>query len=260
MIDIYLFRTTLRDLLRAKRLMMALLLVALPTGIALIWRFSTPAANFDPSVAYNGISAGLVFGFILVLLAAVFGTGVVSQELEQKTIVYLLTRPVPRWRILLAKFLAALTVILLTVWFAAVALTLATHGPKGLSDAVFRRDLLILPVGGLAYGAAFLLLSTLLHRPLLWGLLFTFGWETWVPSLPGSFKKASLMAYLRVLAPHPAPEGDVTDISDILSVLNPVAISNRLSWEVLLGVAAVSLLGALILFSRREYVPRDDVD
>jgi ABC-2 type transport system permease protein len=260
MIDLYLFRATLRDLLRAKRLLMALLLAAMPAGIALIWRATASARTFDPVAVYNTISAGLVFGFILVLLTAVFGTGVISQEVEQKTIVYLLTRPVPRWRILLAKFLAALLVILLTAWLAATALTIAAYGLKGLSAHVYRRDLLILPVGGLAYGAVFLLLATVLQRPLLWGLLFTFGWETWVPNLPGSFKKASLMSYLRVLSPHPAPESEMVDLSELLSLLNPVKIPNRLAWEVLAIVAVVALTGALILFSKREYVPRDDAE
>jgi len=258
--DVYLFRTTLRDLLRAKRLLMALLLVALPAGIALIWRLSASPKMYNAEGAYNSISAALVFGFILVLLTAVFGTGVVSREVEQKTIVYLLTRPSPRWRVLLAKFLAALVVIVLTAWLAATALALAAHGTAGLSDPVYRRDLLILPVGGLAYGALFLLLATLLQRPLLWGLLFTFGWESWVPNLPGSFRKASLMSYLRVLSPHPAPEAEMVDISELLSMLTPAKISNRLSWEVLIIVSAVCLVGALLLFTFREYVPRDDAE
>jgi ABC-2 type transport system permease protein len=103
-IDLFLLRTALRDVLRPKRLTAAILLVLLPAAIALLWRGLVPAKQFAPGDAYNSLAASLVFGFILTILSVIYGTGVVSQEMEQRTIVYLLTRPVPRWRILLAKF------------------------------------------------------------------------------------------------------------------------------------------------------------
>ena len=64
----------------------------------------------NTTVTLNGAHA---FGGV-----GIFGTGVVSREVEQKTIVYLLTRPVARWRILLMRYLAAVTAITLTVWLA----------------------------------------------------------------------------------------------------------------------------------------------
>src|SRR5437773_229536 len=103
MTDWLLFRNSLRDLVRARRLVMTALLVALPAALAFLWR-TTQGRDFKPEVAYNSLEAGLVFGFTLVILCVIFGSGVLSQDLEERTIVYLLTRPVPRWRILLAKF------------------------------------------------------------------------------------------------------------------------------------------------------------
>src|SRR5438067_10922422 len=101
-----------------------------------------------------------VFGFILVILAVVFASGVVSEEVQQKTIVYLLTRPTPRWRILLAKFSAALVVLIVTVWLSDLLLGLALLGPGQIGRAPFRSDLLMIPVGAIVYGSVFLLLAT----------------------------------------------------------------------------------------------------
>lgn len=259
MSDLYLFRGALKDSLSPKKIAVALILVILPALLSLLWRTSAHS-EFQEEVVYNTLAAGLIFGFILVILAVVFGTGVVTQEIEQKTIVYLLTRPVLRWRILLVKFLAAFLVITITVSLAAVALAFATFGPDRLSESRLGRDLLVLPVGTLGYGALFLLMATVLNRPLLYGLLFAFGWESWVPNMPGNFQKVSLMSYLRVLAPHPQPEAESVEISRLLTVLNPAAISESTAKWVLLGVIVVALTAALLLFSVNEYVPRDDTE
>ncbi|MEP6757118.1 MAG: ABC transporter permease subunit, partial [Chthonomonadales bacterium] len=98
MVDFFLFKTTLRDLMRAKRLVICVLLVAVPTLLALLFRLKMPAEEFNPETIYNTLAAGIIFGFLLTILSVVFGTGVLAQEIEQKTIVYILTRPVPRWR------------------------------------------------------------------------------------------------------------------------------------------------------------------
>ena len=255
--DLALVRNALKDLVRPKKVAAALVLVAAPALLALAWR-AGDRHRFDASVAYNALSAGLVFGFALVILSVVFGTGVISQEIEQKTIVYLLTRPLPRWRILFAKFAAAFLATTVTVWLATIALAVVCFGFDGVGHSRLGRDMLILPVGALAYSALFLLLATFINRALVVGLVFAFGWESWVPNMPGSFQRISLMTYLRVLAPHPKPEAETLDISQVFSLLNPETISQRVAWEVLACVTAAALLLATIVFTSREYAPRDD--
>ncbi len=259
MSDRYLLRFALRDLLRPKKLLAAAVLIALPTFLAvqILWHNQDGAT---PTDVYNVMAGGLVFGVVLVLLAVVFGTSVVSQELEQKTIVYLLTRPVPRWRILLTKFAAALVAVVVTVGLADVTLALATHGPRELGATRLVRDLQVLTVGAVAYGALFLLLGVMLNRPLMWGLLFAFGWESWVPTLPGRFGRVSVMTYLRVLAPHPPPELEDVDITEVFKLLNPKEIPEATAWWTLLGIIAVALVLAMLIFSRSEYVPREDAE
>jgi ABC-2 type transport system permease protein len=259
MIDLILFRAALRDLIRLRKLLAAAVLVIAPAAVALVWRTAVGGERFPTDAVYNALSSRLIFGFILVMLAVVFGTGVVAQEVEAKTIVYLLTRPVARWRICLAKFLAAAAAVTLTTWVATLLLALATGGLGGLAGAVVGRDLLVLPLGSAVYGALFLLVSTLLTKPMLYCLAYAFGWESWAHMLPGNFQKLSMMAYIKVLAPHPEPEGESIDLTRFLTGLTPNEISLEQASVVAPVVAGIALILALLIFSVREYVPRDDV-
>lgn len=271
MTDLLLMRTALREALRPRRLLIAALLTLLPPAVGLLWRLLAPRGSFDPGEVYDGLVVGLVFSFTLTILSVVYGTGVVSQELEQRTIVYLLTRPLPRWRILLAKFLVALAVVAGVTLLSTLLLVLSVYGPAHFTEAGVGPDLKALAAGTLAYGCLFLLLGAAVPRPLIWGLLLVFGWETWVPNLPGSFARISIMSYLRALASREitdpsaaaAANGGPPSPESLLTALShppKIEIAGSVAWETLLIVSAVSLLAALLVFSRREYVPRDDAE
>lgn len=382
MVDFYLFKTALKDLLRPKRLVVALGLAAMPAVLALLWRYSNPDA-FDSADAYNTLANVLVYGFLLVILSVVFGTGVITQEIEQKTIVYMLTRPVQRWRIVLMKFIACVVVIgassaLCTILLNAACfmggddvssllrvadvrnphdfvMRIKSHedpvsariyekfgrnikrrleglndtpefpdrlvrnvvrqtnftlrddshfydakrfedvtlrpetkkllaqnptgrerirlnrllmedafsaevSPRKVAEVTLARDVAVLSVGAMAYGALFLLLATLLNRPLMIGLMFAFGWESWVPNMPGKFQLVSIMTYLKVLAPHAKPPAETVDLLQFLAGGNSDPISTATAWTVLACAIAACLLAALFIFSVNEYVPREDAE
>lgn len=259
MIDALLFRGALRDVLRPRRLLGAAPLIVMPALLGLLWRAGPGTGGFDAVQAYNTLSGGMVFGFVLVILSVIFGTGVVSQELEQKTLVYLLTRPVPRWRILLAKFGGALVGITAASWLSALLLGVSVFG-GGLFRELVGRDLMILPIGALAYGSFFLLLAAAFNRPLIIGLGFAFGWETWAPMLSGVFQRFSLMTYLRVLAPHEGLTDQNNAMTMLFQMLNPDKISQGTAWWTLSTVIVIALASSLLVFSRREYAPRDDAE
>jgi len=259
MTDFVLFSSALRDLLRPKRAVGVLAAAVLPAVLGVVWRVQAGPQRFDPEAAYNTLAAGLVFGFMLTILSVLFGTGIVSREMEQKTIVYLLTRPVQRARIILAKLAAAAVAVSVVSWLAAGLLAVAAFGPSGLFTDRLARDLMVLSLGALAYTSLSLLLATLVNRAMLYGLYFAFGWESWVPTLPGSFQKVSVMTYLRVLAPHPAASGVGDELAELLRALTPSqTITSHTALTVLPIVIGSAILAAVVVFSLREYAPRDD--
>ena len=264
MTDLLLMRATLREALRPRRLVIALLLTVLPAALGLLWRLLAAQDAFDPSEVYDSLVVGLIFSFALTILSVTYGTGVVSQEIEQRTIVYLLTRPLPRWRLLLARFLVSVLVVVGVCTLATLLLALTVFGPTHLGDAAIGPDIKAIILGAFAYGSLFLLLGTALPKPLTWGLFFVFGWETWVPKLPGSFALLSVMSYLRALASREISVDPSENAGDNLlmafSRAPDVTISSTVAWTTLLLLTAVCTLAAMIIFSRKEYVPREDAE
>lgn len=260
--DLLLLQNALRETLRPRRLAIALILLFLPPLLAIIWRLLSPKDAWVPGDVYDSLIAPFVFSVSLTILSVVYGTGVVSQEIEGRTIVYLLTRPFPRWRILLAKFLAAVIVVSVVTILSTLLVALAVYGVSRFNEAGVGGDILALLVGALVYGGMFLLLGTALPRPLTYGLLFVFGWETVVPNLPGEFARVSIMTYLKVLSQREiAPQGQGGFGGNPLLAFAQapkVEISRTEAWVILLCVAAVSIIAAHVLFSVKEYAPRDD--
>lgn len=263
MSELYLIRSALQDAFRPRRLVSNVLLLLLPAVIAWGWRMFSPAQSFQALTIYDDLVVAFVLGFSLTILSVTSGTGVVSQELEQRTIVYLLTRPIARWRILLSKWFVSLLVVAVITSLSVLLLALVLFGFNGLGAADIWLDIRALLLGALAYGAVFLLIGALLPKPLTYGLLLVFGWESWVPSMPGSFARLSIMTYLRVIASRNIDattpvQADANNPFGALATQPQLDISVRDATFTLLAITLVALIAAIIVFSRREYAPRED--
>src|SRR4029453_7097746 len=85
---------TLRGLLGRRRTLLMLLLVGLPVLVAVLLRIG------GNTIAPDEILDPMVIRTILPLVALVFGTAALGSELEDGTAVYLIVKPIPRWRII----------------------------------------------------------------------------------------------------------------------------------------------------------------
>lgn len=195
----------------------------------------------------------LVFmGFVLPLFTLSYASGAFGTDRETRTLVWLMTRPVPRSGIYLAKLLGTLPwcVAFGTGGFALVCLAGGAPG-----RAAFALYWPAVAAATVAFAALFHLVGALVRRPVVVGLVYVFFFETVVAALPGSLKLLSLTFYARslmyneaVAAGHPG---------EMLPAITAQAVSSGTAWAVL-GAApvAITLLG-MWLFSRSEY--RDDV-
>lgn len=248
----FLYSFALRDYFRLKRVVSWLLVVLALFGIAKLVHYLDQGATGEST--YLKMAGFFVFR-VVALAAAVFSTAVLSAEVEQKTIVYLLTRPVPRWKLILLRTLAAITAVAVVGVVAVAMVSFATYGPQALRADYVRRDLIGVFVGAMAYTSMFVLISLWVNRSMILNLLYAFGWETIVPNIPGDMRYLSIAAHLETLSQRPATQ-TATPINQLaVSTLTP-----NISWSIVTIGSVVSLAIAALWFSTNEFLPREDVE
>jgi ABC-2 type transport system permease protein len=249
------FDLTLEGMIWSRRTLLMAVFLGVPVVFALVFR-AFLAAHMPPRLTGFDLYAVIVAVYyvrnVLPLAALFYATSLVADEVEGKTLTYLLTRPLTRPAILLGKFLAYVVTTLTLALPATVVtffLLVTTGGFSGVGAAVpdLLRDLGAMSLTLVVYGAFFTLLGVLLRRPMIPGLLFLFGWE-FLANLPGYLPRLTLSAWVRSLIRHRPPE-------EGLSAFFAQAI---LPWDlsllVLLAASLVFLGLAFWIFAGREYV------
>jgi ABC-2 type transport system permease protein len=197
----------------------------------------------------------LYIRFIVPVLGVFFGTALIADEVEDKTITYLFTRPIARGAVLLGKYLAYLvcTTLLVLPSVMIVFFLVVPIGGGSIAQAfpALLTDFAMLVVGLMAYGAVFALVGTRLKRPLIVGLVFAFGWEPAVLFFPGYLKRATVMYYLQALVSHEMPQDSA--VAMLMQVFREVP-SLLTSLVGLALITGVSLWLAARAVEQREYV------
>jgi ABC-type transport system involved in multi-copper enzyme maturation permease subunit len=255
------FELALGQILWAKRSIFMALLVAGPVVLALVSRvtFSSGAA-----IRINGarLDGGTMFGFaiwtlylrfIVPAVGVFYGTSLIADEVDEKTITYLFTRPIRRAAIVLGKYLAYLvhvTAIVLPSVAILFVLMVPFTGMAGIYTALVT-DLGVIALGIAAYGALFLLAGVVLKRSLVAGLVFAFGWEQIALVMPGYLRHFTIAYYLQALSPQATPVEDTFGVLQVLSNQFPSPAASVLSLAV---ITLAALLLAMRVVERREYV------
>ena len=249
------FDLSLEGMVWSRRTLLMGLLIGLPALVAVGYRVvlaTQPRAELlPPSDLYAVIVAVYGVRNVLPLAALFFATALVADEVEGKTLTYLVTRPLTRPSIFAGKFVAYVATTI-SLALPAVVLTffilMSARGVSFVSPAVpdLLRDLGVTSLALVAYGALFALLGVLLKRPVIPGLLFLYGWEL-LANLPGYLPRFTLTAWLRSLIHHrPAEEGLAGLFQQVLPAGQGLAV--------LVGVSVVFLAASVWIFSTREYV------
>ena len=206
-------------------------------------------------VIFGGLFWLLYLRFVVPVLGAFYGTSLISDEVEDRTITYLFTRPVPRGAIIIGKYLAYLVctelVVLPSLTVAYLLLVPVGGGSLGATFPLLLADLGILALGLAVYGAVFALIGALVPRPLVAGLLLVFGWEQVALLVPGYLRRFTVAHYLQALAPHAKPQDDTVAAIQSLFSAPPSAASSLIS---LAAIAFVALWLAARTVAKRDYI------
>jgi ABC-2 type transport system permease protein len=265
------FDLSVGEMLWSRRTIFMALVVGAPVLIALLLRVlvGLGAPIFEDHETRGGVTTTVrmtgpaIFGlmiwvfylrFTVPVLGVFYGTSLMADEVEDKTITYLFTRPIPRGAVLIGKYLAYLACTIFVVLPSVMLvylLVVPMRGTLGGSFLDLVKDLALLAAGLAVYGALFAFVGAKFKRPLLVGLIFIFGWEQAALAFPGYLKKFTIAYYLQGLVPHAMPNDSVITLVQSIFRESP-SLAGSLAGLVLIW--ALFLFWGAYVVEKREYV------
>ena len=256
------FELSLGEMLWSRRTVFLAIVVGSPVLVAAVIRivdsmgvtpFRLNGQRLDSTAIFGAMIWLLFLRFIVPVLGVFYGTSLIADEVEDKTITYLFTRPIRRGALLVGKYLAYLvcTTLVVLPGVMLVYFLIVPFQQIGASFTMLLTDLGLLALGLAAYGGLFALIGAVMKRPLIVGLVFAFGWEQFALIMPGYMRRFTLMYYVQSLVPHAMPAEGLTSLLQAYFTSTPSALTCLVSLAVAISVS-LTLAGRAV--ERREYV------
>jgi ABC-type Na+ efflux pump permease subunit len=249
-----LFAAHLRRTLVSKRALLCLLLVLAPFGPALLIRAFADEWEGPPAVAILWM---LEIQLVVPLVSLLLGSAVVAEEIEDRTVTYLFTRPIPRASLLLGRWAAALVVALVLLCASAWVLLAVFDGaaaqsePLAVAPGQRARLLGTILLGTTAYSLVFAAAGAIFKHPVIIGLGYTFAFEGFFANLPGSSQGITIQYWLKsfLMSGDASLQAQARELIAGSILASPEQALVRL----LLIALVAALLGARVL-TRKQYV------
>jgi ABC-2 type transport system permease protein len=191
------FWLTARQFLEGKSIRIVALLAAVPLILGIIEIIAMGSELQVRNMLGQSFNE-LTIPTLLPLIALILSSSALGNEISDRTLLYLVLKPWGRFRIILEKFGATVligAVIAITLSFVAWGMLAAVSGD-------FDGDLLLAVIiasslAVAAYSAAFTLLSLLLTRVLMAGLLYVLIWESLLARFIPGLRLMSIRHYVQ---------------------------------------------------------------
>ncbi|WP_067174850.1 ABC transporter permease subunit [Microtetraspora niveoalba] len=184
---------TYRAMLGRKRILLLVLLPLALIGVAGLLRLIGGPSEGTAVTLMKSFAVGT----ILPLLGLVAGTGVIAPEIEDGTIMHLLSKPISRPVIAFTKFVVAASLLAL---FAAVPTFLAAFLMIQTESGIAYGFALGALLAGIAYAAVFLLLGVLTRHAVTIGVIYALVWEGLVGGYVPGARKFSIQQWAQSIA------------------------------------------------------------
>ncbi|MFJ5224307.1 ABC transporter permease [Streptomyces sp. NPDC088400] len=217
-------RLTYRALLGRRR---AAILFVLPALLILISAAVRILNGADDQVAAD-VLGGFALATMVPLIGVIAGTGAIGPEIDDGSIVYLLSKPVKRPTIVFTKLIVAIAV---TMAFSAIPTFVAGYILNGNGQQIAIAYTVAALVASIAYSALFLLLGTVSRHAVVIGLVYALVWETLFGSLVSGARTLSVQQWALALAERIGDGSTITsDVGLPLAVCLLVGVSAVATW------------------------------
>jgi ABC-2 type transport system permease protein len=200
-------RVTARALLGRRRTILMALLAGAPVVLGILIRLG----NGTRPSALSGALDGLLVSSVLPLVALVFGSAALGSELDDGTGVHLLTKPIPRWAIVVPKIVVSggLTALLVVPSTLIAGVLIGGTGSHQVGMTVAFAVAVL--VGAFVYSSIFVALGAVTSRGLVIGLAYSLLWEGLLSAALAGTQLFSVREYIRGIA-SVLSNGDVKSV------------------------------------------------
>ncbi|MFI1014481.1 ABC transporter permease [Streptomyces sp. NPDC020965] len=217
-------RLTYRAVLGRRRAAILFILPALLIAIAVAVRVFNGA---DDQIATD-VLGGFALATMVPLIGVIAGTGSIGPEIDDGSIVYLLSKPVKRSTIIFTKLIVAIAV---TMAFSAIPTLLAGFILNGNGQQVAVAYTVAALVASIAYSALFLLLGTVSRNAVVIGLIYALVWEALFGSMVAGARTLSVQQWGLSLAEEIAGDGLIgSDVGLPLAIVLLAGVTVAATW------------------------------
>ena len=220
---------TLRGVLGRRR---ALLLVLLPATLVVLAIVLRATGHADPQSAASLLQRYGI-GTLMPLVALIATTGVLGTEIDDGSIVFLLSKPISRPVIVQTKLVVAVG---LTALFSAVPVLIAGLVMAGTADGLAIAFALGALAGSIAYGSILALVNVLTRHAVVTGLIYALIWESLIGSFVPGARELSVQQW-------------ALSVADWLTTSE--AVHADVALMAALGLLAAVTVGATVLAGQR---------
>ncbi|OPY33166.1 MAG: ABC-2 family transporter protein [Methanomassiliicoccales archaeon PtaU1.Bin124] len=205
------FKFEARKLLLHKRWMFVVVLAIL---VGAVMGYSATRQGADIGTASDMLNL-LVLTFLLPVMALIYGASMVRNEMDDRSIIQVVTSPLDRRTSYIAYYLAltvVLVILLIIITLVGGLSFMAFNGASGGPELMLA-FMAVLCIGAIAYSSLFLVIGLVMKQPLYLGLFYVFVWEYFIGSVPGAVGELTIRHQLQVIASGLTDKGSFVNIS-----------------------------------------------
>jgi ABC-2 type transport system permease protein len=234
---------SLRKLLLSRKLLITILVAVF---VAVVMGYAG-SQDVDPLQDGTDLMDTLILFFFMPVMAMIFGTSLIRDDIDDKSITHVVTAPLDRAWSYIGYYLPLVAAVVVSMVIIDTAGFLAFFLQQGMSNemlGLYVEFIALVTIGSFVYSALFLAVSVVFRKPVFIGLFYAFIWEGFIGSLPGAIQKASIKHYLRSLGSEWIDHGQISNFADASSVGDSVIV--------LCVVPIVFLILGTVWFRREE--------
>ena len=184
-----LFLLSLRQAASPRRLLLLGAISLFPVGLAYLL---VRLGDVDQGGLVEGVVEGLVVSLVLPLVTMVLATGAFGNEVEDRTLSLLTTKPVPRWSLVLSKLMSSIVVAGPIMVIVAVVVTAL---PPDREGGVIVAAAVGAAVAVVVYASVFTWAGLVTTKALAFGLVYVLLWEALITTFLSGTRYLSIRSY-----------------------------------------------------------------